>query len=142
MEEEGVIVEISGFTAIIKASRSGSCDSCSAKSSCASISETEMLVEANNSIGAKIGDHVLYSVGAGSIIKAGVMLYLMPILAFIAGVVIGTYAAPHFWPATNPDLITGVFGVLFLALAFTALKLYSRITEKNATHKPQVLRVV
>ncbi|MBE9528216.1 MAG: SoxR reducing system RseC family protein [Proteobacteria bacterium] len=142
MEEVGVIVEVSGSVATIKASKSGSCDSCSAKKSCASISETEMLLEAENCIGAKVGDQVMYSVDAGSIIKAGVMLYLMPIIAFIAGVVIGTYAAPHFWPGANPDLVTGLFGILFLTLAFTGLKLYSRITAANGAYKPQILRVV
>ncbi len=101
-----------------------------------------MLVEAQNSIGAKVGDHVLYSVGAGSIIKAGLLLYLMPILAFIAGVVLGTYSAPHYWPNANPDLITGIFGLVFLLLAFTALKLYSRFTTDKTNYMPQILRVV
>jgi sigma-E factor negative regulatory protein RseC len=101
-----------------------------------------MLVEAENRINAKVGDQVMYSIGAGSIIKAGIMLYLMPILAFISGVVIGTYAAPHFWPETNPDLVTGLFGLFSLALAFTGLKLYSRITAANSLYKPQILKVV
>lgn len=142
MEEIGVIVEISGTLATIKTSKSGSCDSCSAKKNCVTISETEMLVEAENHIGAKVGDQVMYSIGAGSIIKAGIMLYLMPIIAFISGVVLGTYAAPHFWPETNPDLVTGIFGLLSLGFAFAGLKLYSRITAANSLYKPQILKVV
>ncbi len=142
MEEQGVVVENRGATVLIKTERKSACESCASKKSCHSISETEMLIEAENPVGAGVGDMVIYEIGAGSVIKAGMLLYLVPLLSFILGVVLGQGASGRFFAGHNPDLVAGLSGALFLAAAFVGLKLYGRRFERDKAYRPHVLRVV
>ena len=143
MEEQGVVIENKNRTVLIKARRSSACESCASQKTChGGANDTEMLIEADNPVGARVGDHVIFTTSAGSILKAGMLLYLFPILSFIAGVVLGQIAATRFFPKQNADLISGVLGAVFLALAFIGLKVYSRFLEKNKSYRPQVLKVV
>lgn len=142
MEEMGLVIEERGATVLIKTEKSSSCDNCATKSACHSLSDSEMVIEAENAVGAHKGDYVAFSAGAVSVMKAGVLLYLVPVLSFIAGVVIGQTVVTDYFPAYNPDLVSGVLGVVFLAAAFIGLKLYSRRVEKDESYRPRVLRVV
>lgn len=144
MEEQGLVIQQKDRTVIIKAQRSTACDGCSSKKSCHSGggSDTDTFIEAENPIGAKVGDRVVFSIGAASVIKAGLLIYLVPILSFIAGVVLGQIAAKNVFPGQNPDLVAGLLGLAFLILAFIGLKLYNKYLEKNKGFRPQVLRVV
>lgn len=142
MEETGTVIQLKGTTALIRAERSSSCDSCAQKKSChGGASGTDAFIEAENLIGAQVGDHVVFSVSAGSVIKAGMLLYLFPIASFIIGVVLGQTVAVRVFPEQNPDLVSGVLGAVFLALAFAGLKIYSSFIDRKRSFRPQILRV-
>ncbi|MCK5236730.1 MAG: SoxR reducing system RseC family protein, partial [Deltaproteobacteria bacterium] len=83
IEEQGQVIEVKENIATIRAERTSACDSCSSKKSCATVSEEEVLVEAINDIGAKAGDNVIFTVGAGTLLKAGILIYVLPLLMFI-----------------------------------------------------------
>ncbi len=142
MEEHGVVVENKGATVLIKTERKSACESCASKKICHSIGETDMIIEVDNPVGADVGDMVIYEVGAGSVIKAGMLLYLVPLLSFIFGIVLGQGASGRFFTEQNPDLIAGIFGFLFLGAAFVGLKLYGRRLERDKAYRPHVLKVV
>ncbi len=144
IEEHGIVVQCKDGTALIKTHKSSACDGCASKKSCATgqAGSDEAFIEADNYVGASVGDRVTFSVGAGSVLKAGALLYLVPILSFIFGVVIGqTKTITGLFHGANPDLLSGAFGVAFLALAFIGLKVYSSFLDKNRTFRPKVLRV-
>lgn len=141
MEEQGVIVEEKGATVMIRTRKKSSCDSCATKSSCHNIGDSEMLIEARNAVGAHVGDQVVFAVGASDIIKAGVLLYLVPVLSFILGIVLGPSVGERYFPAANPDLVSGVLGAVLLVAAFLGLKLYGRHLARSKSHMPRVLRV-
>lgn len=143
MEENGVVVQIKDSTALIRAQRSTACDGCASKKSChgEQTAGAETFIEAENPIGARVGDHVIFSVGAGSVIKAGLLLYLFPIISFITGVVLGQTAAVRIFPKHNPDLVSGVLGAVFLVLAFIGLKVYGFFIDKKTSFRPKILRV-
>jgi sigma-E factor negative regulatory protein RseC len=103
--------------------------------------DNEILIEAEDSVGAKIGDHVVFTVSAGSVLKAGALLYLVPIAFFIGGVVLGQTVLTGVLPGYNADLVAGATGVVFLALAFLGLKAYGALSERKGSLRPKVLRV-
>ncbi|MFQ5442431.1 MAG: SoxR reducing system RseC family protein [Thermodesulfobacteriota bacterium] len=142
MEEHGVVVEDKGMTVVVKTERGSSCEGCASKRSCHSVGETEMLIEVRNTVGAVVGQEVVFTVGAASVMKAGVLFYLVPVLSFIFGVVLGQTVAVKIFPNENPDLVSGVLGVILLALSFFGLKIYSRRLEKDRSFRPRILRVV
>ncbi len=101
-----------------------------------------MLMEVDNTIGAEVGQDVIFTVGAGSVIKAGVLFYLVPVLSFIAGVVIGQAVLAGLLPNVNPDLVSGLFGAFLLIASFVGLKLYNRRLSKDSAFRARILRVV
>ncbi|GMR05124.1 MAG: SoxR reducing system RseC family protein [Thermodesulfobacteriota bacterium] len=127
---------------MVKIQKASSCDSCASKKACKPVGESDMLIEVENTVGAKVGQQVIFTVGSGSMFKAGVLFYLVPLLSFIAGVVLGQTVATKIFPNENADLLAGVFGVILLVLSFVALKLYSRHLEKDPSFRPHILRVV
>lgn len=142
IEETGIVVENKGETVLIRAERTSSCESCAQKSVCHTGGGGDMLIEADNPIGAKKGDYVVFTVGAGSVLKAGILLYLVPVLCFIFGVVLGQAASKRAFPALNADLVSGILGLVFLIIAFIGLKVYGKFVEKDRSYRPHVLRVV
>ena len=140
-EGHGVVVECKGDIAVIRAQRTTACDSCASKDACIGSEGVDMLIEALNDVGAKPGEHVAFTVGSASVLKAGLLLYLVPALCFIAGIVLGRIAAKKIFPAQNPDLVSGLLGAAFLVCAFLGIKHYGRFAQDDNSCKPHVLRV-
>ena len=142
IEEEGVILELKDGTAIVKAQRTTSCDKCATKAVCQGVSETDMVVEALNPINAKIGDRVYISIGAGTVIKAGALIYLFPLVAFIFGAVIAQAWSERIVPEWNKDFVSAGAGVILLILTYVALSFYANAAHTKKKYMPIILRVV
>lgn len=141
MEEHGLVVQIKGKNAVIKTQRTSACDNCSSKKSCGTGGAgSDVLIELDNSIGARVSDRVTFSVGSASILKAGLIIYLVPVLSFIAGVVIGQVVSGYI-PGVNPDLVSGLLGAICLVAAFIGLKIYNAFLDRNSSFRAKILRV-
>lgn len=95
---------------------SGDCHKCSG---CGAVQET-MLLTAYNPIGAKPGDVVTVEAKTGPVLAAAAMLYVLPLLLFFAGCMLGTI-----W---NASLLTG--GIAF-GLGVGIAVLYDRLVAKK-----------
>ena len=100
---------------------SGDCHKCSG---CGSSQQT-MVICAENPIGAKVGDWVVIEAKSGAVLKAAVMLYIMPLVLFIAGYLLGE----HLWQS----------GILFalagLLIGLVLVKLLDRhMTKKGSAY--------
>jgi len=96
---------------------SGDCHKCSG---CGAAEET-ILLTADNPIGASVGDLVNLRSETGPVLKAAVMLYMMPLVLFFAGYAIGA--------ALN---ISGaVTGCLAFVLSIVLIVLYDRRMAKK-----------
>lgn len=141
-------MEVKGGAALVKAQRTTSCESCISKDLCRSVTETDMLVEAENPAGARVGDKVIFTVGAATLLKAGVLFYLLPLLGFIFGVVLGQLTATTlatlapFTSGWDPDLISAALGFFFLVLTLLGLRVYGRRAETNRQMRPRIVKVV
>ena len=90
---------------------SGDCHKCSG---CGAVEE-KMIFTARNPVHARPGDVVIVTTETAPVLKAAAMLYMLPLAAFFAGYLLGTY-----W---NAGALTG--GVLF-ALSIVLCVLYDR----------------
>lgn len=140
LEEHGVVTELKEGLAIIKAERTTACEGCASKKACVSGGPSGMFIEADNAVGARPGDRVVFTIGGASVLKAGVILYMGPVILFIFGVVVGQTAGKRLLPGVNADLVSGVFGASFLVVAFLCLRLYN--TTRKAEDRPHILRIL
>jgi sigma-E factor negative regulatory protein RseC len=144
IEEQGTIIETRNDIAFISTERGSECDSCGSKSLCkpGEGEDMTMVVEAQNLIDAKVGERVIFTVGAATVLRAGMMLYLVPLLCFIAGVVVGQVLGPELMPEKNLDLVSAVLGFVFVAISFVGIRIYGKRAETNNTYRPTVVRVI
>lgn len=142
IEEQGVVIDVKGSKAFIKAEKGTSCESCVARETChGTIGANEVIIEAENPVNAKFGDRVVVMVGTATLLKASFILYMGPIAGLILGVVLGQMLAKQFTLDINPDLLSGILGALFLAITFFGIRLYGKRLEKKEGFRPVVVKV-
>ena len=94
--EEGIVTKLNSTTAWITTTKTGACESCSARGSCTALGGgKEMEVEAINTAGAKIGQKVVISFETSPLLKATFLLYMFPIILLMIGALIGDQMAPY-----------------------------------------------
>jgi len=98
---------------------SGDCHKCSG---CGAAKEA-IVVEARNAIGAQVGDLVKIEAESGPVLKAAVVMYMVPMILFFVG-----YAIGAIWG------LGALFGGLFFALSIALVVVYDRkVVKKNET---------
>lgn len=143
IEERGIVIDVKGDTAFIKAEKGTSCESCVARETChGTIGANEVIIEAENRVNAKFGDRVVVMVGTATILKASFILYLGPIAGLIIGVAIGQILVKQFAVDLNPDLLSGILGALFLIITFFGIRILGKWLAKKEGFRPVVDRVV
>lgn len=143
IEEEGVVIESSGNSVVIRTERTTACDSCRSKNLCHSSGDDEdtLTIEAENPVHAKVGDRVVFSVEEGAALKAGLIIYLYPLISFIIGAAAGSYLGESFLPEVENDFFALFGGLIVMTLAFLSIKFISG-TSSERQFRPVVVRVV
>jgi sigma-E factor negative regulatory protein RseC len=96
---------------------SGDCHKCSG---CGAAKQS-LVLTAENPIGARVGDMVVISSDTGPVLKAAAVLYLLPLVLFLAGYLLGAVL----W---QQGAITGVAALI---LGVIAIKLYDKHLSKK-----------
>ncbi len=140
--EEGIITKTEADTAWAKTTRSSSCASCSSRGSCNAMEDggKEMIVEAYNPAGAKVGDRVVLSFETSSLLKALFLLYVFPIICMIAGAAAGHKFAMIY--SYNDSMCSALAGFFFFFLALAAVRLRSDKLSEQGAYKPKIIRIL
>lgn len=120
-------VKVRRVSACASAHNCGSCDHCSMMENA-----PEIVVAAENPVGAEAGDTVTVESATSSVLGAAVLLYIVPFVLLIAGYVVGVSAG---WG----EGLSTAFGGIGFALGILAAVGLDRY-RKN--HKPVVFRIV
>ena len=145
LEEEGIVVKVEEGYAFIHTERGTSCDGCSAKSSCHSMSDTEgsiMEMRAINDMGAKVGDRVKVAIDSVIFLKSSFLIYVLPLIVMITGGIIGESYAKNNMPGTDADLVAGSVGITCLVISFLLIRVWSKSLEKRREYQPQIIRII
>ena len=136
MEETGTVIEVMDRTALISTQAKGVCHSCSARGIChLGGQKGTMEVEAWNRLGAAVGDRVQVRISGRSTLTAAFLLYLVPLLGFLLGVLIGE-------SLTGDQVWAVVIGLAFLAVIYGVIRLLDRRIGRAAGMRPEIVSIL
>lgn len=134
-EETGVVIEISGNMAKVKAARHGDCENCG---SCPG--DSAMVLDVFNPLDAKPGQKVAFEIPQSNMLLAAFMVYIMPLIAAALGAVAGWFIATSFGLPMVPMEIAG--GVVVFVLSLIIVKLYDRSVRRNKKLLPVITKIL
>lgn len=144
MHETGVVTGIkeNGFASVTPL-RGEFCGSCPCRGTCQALGEkAERQVVTINRAGANVGDWVCVSIGAGSFLKISSLVYLLPILALVAGSYMGEKYSTQIWPAGNPETVSILTGLFCVGISLVIIRLLSGRLSQNQQYYPVIEKVL
>lgn len=141
MNQQGYIVEIvDSVTAKLKLKRNSACASCG---KCVTTSEEkDIIVEVDNTIGAKVGDRVEVNMETVNVLKAAFIAYTIPLVALLLGTVGTFYVLKSINITNNVELISGGVGLIFTLISFLVLKKNDKKFRDSKEYIPIVIRII
>lgn len=98
---EGLVVEVDNNIAKVKLIRHSECENCG---SCSG--QNEVIQSAHNNVGAKLGQRVFIKVENNNVLKAAFIMFVLPLLAIAAGIIIAELVSKIFQiSSVIPDII-------------------------------------
>jgi sigma-E factor negative regulatory protein RseC len=151
IEQQGLIVAVAGETASVKLGGSSGCVACDAGRGCGAgifgrlLQRKPVVLDLHNQVGARLGQAVMVGLPETLFLRLVFSFYLFPLLAGLAGAVIGHYVSVKLQVHSAASDGLALLGAV-LAGAF-ALKWNRQGNEKELAEFPQnntvlLLRVV
>ncbi len=137
IEETGVVTKTDGVTATVLVEKKSSCENCGAGSACTS-SEKGMEIEALNPLQAKVGQTVKVSIKAQTYLKGTMLVYGIPLVALIAGAILGQNIGEKYFKEISSDIAAAIFGFAAIIIAFMVIRVWSKKTETKTADKPVI----
>ena len=138
--EQGIIEELSGQKTLVRIKKGSACASCESRGNCEVASGKSMVVEVANDLGAGKGDHVELSVPSGAFLKLSLLVYILPVVALIAGAFAGgAFARVLHVPLSLASVIGGF---LVMGVTFYALKRFDRSLRARSKFHPRMTRIL
>ena len=135
----GLVHTIKDDLVVATIHRKEACGECRA---CLSgMTKTEMDIEAKNLCDAEVGDWVELELQENAFFNAVVIMYGLPFIGFIAGVVGGYYGVPKVIPGISPVLPSLVLGVLGIVIAMLWIKSQNPRWE-SGKYRPLATKIV
>ncbi len=135
----GLVHEVKDDLVIAKIQRKEACGECRA---CLSgMTKNEMDIEAQNLCDAEVGDWVELELQENAFFNAVIIMYGLPFLGFIAGIVGGYFGIPRLLPTINPVLPSLVLGVLGIVVVMLWIKSQNPRWE-SGKYRPLATKIV
>ncbi len=157
---EGIVIGRSGDRVRVRVYRAGTCENCTCVLSTACspeevdqrrgilgslLRQTSVIeIEALNEIGAAPGDRVeLQLKSNASVVKASALLYLIPAMMFVVGIMLGGWWSSNRWGWQGDAVILAqvAFGVGLMLLSFGFAAVYAKLRER-AEFTPIVTKIL
>ncbi len=135
MEEIGQVVEIRGRLALVSTEAKGACHSCSARGVCHLGEGKTMVAEAWNPLGAQVGDMVRIQLSSRSVLAAAFLLYIVPLLVFLAGLMLGRVL-------THNQIWAVLLGLLLMAASYAGIRALDGRIRRAGKLRPEISEIV
>lgn len=122
LTKTGIVRGIEGRMALVVTRMESACEGCKVRDTCSTLGGggANVEVRARNTVGAEAGDVVTISIRSSSMLKASFLVYMVPILAMVGGIVLGHLLSGVI--SVDKNVLVGLFGLLAFSGAFVWLK--------------------
>ncbi len=135
IEETARVLETRPGRALVATVRSSACEGCTARGACAPLGGgREARVWVDDPLGVSPGDRVVVAVPEAAVLRASLWVYLVPVLALVAGAVAGSRLGPAL--GLSPDAGAALLGLGAMALALVG----SRWVSRGRSGGPRIVR--
>ncbi|HHV61256.1 MAG TPA: SoxR reducing system RseC family protein [Firmicutes bacterium] len=122
MEEVGTVVAVKGDGVTVEIARSAMCSKCKM----CNLGPGTARIDADNSIGAEVGDMVAVEMETRNVMAAAFVAYMVPLAFMIAGFLIGPSFSRWLGLARVSQAITAITGIVFLVLSYAFVYYYDK----------------
>ncbi len=141
LTETGVVVGLDGHDALVQTQSRLACSSCAQSKGCGTgvieeyLSSKSFITPLLNPLNAKIGDVVKLELPKASVVKASIVVYLLPLLLLIA--FSGAASA-----AELPEAYITIIGIVGLACGMLVIKFYNHKIKNNEFYHPVMVSII
>ncbi|MFH1007894.1 MAG: SoxR reducing system RseC family protein [Candidatus Latescibacterota bacterium] len=139
MIETGVVIEAGSSKAKVSLRRTPACTTCTL---CHKEKPESGVTEAWNPIGANVGDHVSVSVPDQGRIAGAFVLFLVPVLVLILGLILGRWASEQLGLARYASLGAAMGTLIFLVPSFLLIRWYDRMLGQRHASEVRIVEIV
>ncbi len=142
MNQQGFIIDIvDNRTAKMIMQRHSACASCG---KCTKLSSEcqDLVVEVENSIGAKTGDRVEVSMESVKVLKATMLAYLVPLIFLLVGTILKYYILDLIKFSGPIEVISGVVGLICTGISYLLLRKNDAKFKQSRQYIPKVTKII
>lgn len=142
MNQQGFIIDIvDSKTAKMIMQRHSACASCG---KCTKLSSEcqDLVVEVDNSIGAKKGDHVEVSMESVKVLKATLLAYVVPLMFLLVGTILTYYILDLIKFSGQIEVISGIVGLICTCVSYLLLKKNDDKFKQSRQYIPKITRII
>jgi sigma-E factor negative regulatory protein RseC len=131
-ETEGLVVEIRGEFALVIPNAKIDCGCEHGEG------VRRIIIEMKNEINAVAGDRVIFEDRRSSMVTAAFMMFILPIILVISGVVAGHYLSVSL--GINATTAAAMGGILLFIISIMIILIYENSLSKNTSSEPVIIR--
>ena len=140
MAEKGLVMDLKDNNIVlIKMKRTEACAKCGACS--AGMTEKDMFVEAENFCNAKKGEWVELELSENRFLSAVLIMYGIPFLALVSGIVLGYFVIYKFFDFINRDILSFFIGIIFTFIVYMWIR-SQEYRWANRKYRPIASKIV
>ncbi len=139
LTKTGVVKAVQGGMAVVMTRHEPECESCKAKDVCSSLGSSGANVEirALNTVKATVGDVVKISIRGSSFLKVTFLVYMVPVLALVGGMLCGFFLA-MFFPG-HDEVLVGSLSAIGLFSSFWWLRKKGNKLAERQEFMPEIV---
>ncbi|MCC3869238.1 SoxR reducing system RseC family protein [Terrisporobacter mayombei] len=142
MNQQGFIIDIvDNRTAKMIMQRHSACASCGKCSKLSSECQ-DLVVEVDNSIGAKKGDRVEVSMESVKVLKATMLAYLVPLIFLLVGTILTYYILDLIKFSGPIEVISGVVGLICTGISYLLLRKNDAKFKQSRQYIPEITKII
>ncbi len=138
MEQYGLVLENKGKTASVHIQRHLACANCGKCGILSGSGRRDVTIDALNPIKAEAGQKVVLESEDRQVIFVSFILYLVPLGALVAGIVLGLRLAEYLGLAAEQELVGVASGFALMIMVFFLIRKWDRLVKDDPKYKPVI----